>query len=185
MTFDEYIDKNYEELLQIAGRIYRGCNLEPSEILAEMYLQIREKAHQIKPTQDDYKYFCVRWLQNSLKWTGGNPIKKLRIKEPLHPETVARFFENIEADNLEGNETIKDLIRAGMTRDQAERIEICIIQSKRLPLAPYRLFELHYLEGYSLQEIADSCNLPKTAIFRDKESMLQQLRKRVKNELSK
>lgn len=161
----------------MAERIYKGTNLEGSEIVAEMYLQVRDK--QIKKSADDYRYFCARWLKNSRKWTGGNPIKKIRIREPILPEAVDQFFKNIPADIQEGSETVQDLVRAGFDIEQAEKIEICIFNSKKLPLAPYRLFELHYLEGYSLQEIADSCNLPKTAIFRDKETMLKLLKAKV------
>jgi len=180
MTFDEYITENYDELTEIARSIFNDTSLEPTEIVSEMYLSVRKKA--LNGTENDYKYYCIAWLKNSSVWTGGNKVRKLKIHDHIDYEAKQRYLNNLTADQDSHNQTVADLIRAGFDTKQAKQIEICILASKRLPLFQRRLFELHYIEGYSLQDIADSCNLPKVTIFRDVKRMRMEVEKLIQND---
>jgi len=190
MTFDKYIQLEYDELLQIATGIYGRTKLDPAEVLSELYLDVRNR--NIKPTRKDYRYYCIRWLKNATRWQGGNPVKKLYIRDQVNQEYKERQTEILNEPELKGTEVVKDLQRIGFSELQAERLENCIRISKRLPLYYRRLFELYYLDDYSLQEIADSIiitdnrtgprTIPKVAIHRDVKRVVAEIEKYLENE---
>lgn len=172
MTFDQYIEKNYTELIEVARILFKGTQLDPAEIISELYLDVKTKNRKIKPTELDYKYYCIRWIKNSNKWTGGNPVKKLKVIDTIPDEYIKQQIQKNKSDQVKGNELVKDLQRVGFSEDQADRLENCIIISKKLPLYSRRLFELYYIEGLSLNDIAiscssDNCKIPKVSIHRD------------------
>ncbi len=187
MDFNTYIKLEYDELLQIATGIYSKTKLDPAEVLSELYLDVRKR--NIRPYRNDYRYYCIRWLKNATRWQGGNPVKKLYIYDKVNEKYKALQIEAINSLEVRGSEIVKDLQRIGFTEDQAERLEKCIKASKTLPLYYRRLFELYYLENYSLQEIADSITItdnrngprtiPKVAIHRDVKRVVEEIEKRI------
>ncbi len=172
MDFNTFIQDEYEALLDIATALYIKTNLDPVEVLSEMYISVRDR--QINPTAKDYRYYCIRWLSNARYWKGGNPIKKLYICDHKASPQELHKYETYE--ELKGTEIVKDLQRQGFTQEQSEALELYILKAKRLPLYKKRLFELYYLEGYSHGEIAKSCNLPRTAIYRDVQRVIKDLK---------
>lgn len=181
MTFNQYIETNYLKLIRIAGAIFKNTNLDPSDIVAELYLDVVENNRKIEPTQNDYEYYCKRWLKNATRWKGGNPTKKLKITDEVNQEYRRRQLDIYNSPGPTGNETVKDLQRAGFSRDQADRLENCIVISKTLPLYHRRLFELYYIEGLSLNDIAiscssNTCNVPKVSIHRDVKTVNNQIK---------
>ncbi len=190
MKFDEYIRLEYDDLLKIATGIYGRTKLDPAEVLSELYIDVRKR--DIEPTRNDYRKYCIRWLKNATYWQGGNPVKKLYIKEQINHKYKERQIDIINTPELNGSETVKDLQRVGFTEEQGENLERCIDASKKLPLYYRRLFELYYIEGYSLKEIADSIvitdnqkgprTIPKVAIHRDVKSVVAEVQKILENE---
>lgn len=179
MTFEEYISKNYQRLCDIAGRVFRHSQLQPEEIVNEMFLDITENKRQINPTENDFDYYCRRWIKSRKHWTGGNVINELKCDDRI-TENIQNYSYKLEGERINLNSDAKnDLIRQGFSSDQSEMIERCVDLSKRLPLYHKRIFELYYLEGMSIGKIADSCNLPKTSIYRE----LQKVNKTIKSKL--
>jgi len=186
LTFDKYIEKNYTELIEVARILFKGTQLDPAEIISELYLDVKTKGRKIKPTELDYKYYCIRWIKNATKWTGGNPVKKLKVIDTLPEAYINQETQKNKSEYLDGNEIVKDLQRLGFSEDQADRLENCIIISKKLPLYSRRLFELYYLEGLSLNDIATSCSsntckIPKVSIHRDIKRLNEKLIIKLKN----
>ena len=66
---------------------------------------------------------------------------------------------------MEQDEVSKDLKRAGFNYSEVEQIISCIEVSKGMPLYFKRLFILYYIDGMTMQQIGESCGLPKSAIF--------------------
>jgi RNA polymerase sigma factor (sigma-70 family) len=179
MTFEEYISKNYQNLCEIAGRVFRHSQLQSEEIINEMFVDIKMNKREINPTEHDFDCYCKRWIQSRKKWTGGNIINDLKIDDRYKVQ-IEMYSYKLEGDKLNMNsDRRKDLIRVGFTSDQSEMIERCVEVSQRLPLYQKRLFELYYLEGMSMGKIANSCNLPKTSIQRD----IQKLNKIIKSKI--
>jgi RNA polymerase sigma factor (sigma-70 family) len=167
MNFDEYIEKNYSELLLIAGRIFFQTELQSEEIIHELYIDIVTNKREINPTEKDFEYYCRRWIKSRLKWKGGNVIKELRISDKKTDNIEKyKFRLSIQPQEIK-TETALDLERIGFSEEQSEKLSFCVLLSKSLPLYDKRLFELYYREGYSIGQIAQSCNLPKTSIARD------------------
>ena len=117
MDFNQYITENYNELLRIATAIYINTQLDPAEIISELYLDARDR--EIRPTAKDYRYYCIRWLSNARYWKGGNPVKKLYIRDNLSDERKERLTELLHRPAVHGSEIVKDLQNTGFTLDQA------------------------------------------------------------------
>ena len=180
MTFNEYIENHYGELVQIARVLFSKTKLDPAEVVSELYLDVIDNNRVIEPTKKDYEYYCIRWLKNATRWQGGNPTKKLKVTDKINQEYRERQTRLYNTPPLKGSELTKDLQRVGFTEDQADQLESCILLAKRLPLYHKRLFELYYIDGMSLQKIGDSCNLPKVSIHRDVKKVVGV----IKNELN-
>ena len=171
MNFDQFISKNYDELIKIACRVFSRTKIEPSEIISELYLDVIEKKRKIRQTEEDFLNYSKRWIKSRLTWTGGNVIKTLKITD-YKTENIDRHKWRLSVDPSEiKTETRIDLELIGFSPDQAIKLESCLIFSRSLPLYQKRLFELYYQEGLSIQKIASSCDLPKTAIHRDIEKL--------------
>jgi RNA polymerase sigma factor (sigma-70 family) len=167
MTFDEFISRNYSQLVQIASRVFSRTQLDPAEVISELYLDVTENKREIRETESDYLNYSKRWIKSRLTWTGGNVIKTLRITDKKTEDIEKHKFRlSVEPSEIK-TEVVIDLELIGFSQDQAEKIESCLIFSRSLPLYQKRLFELYYQEGLSIQQIASSCDLPKTAIHRD------------------
>lgn len=180
MTYNEYIENNYDELVQIARVLFNNTKLDPAEVVSELYLDVIENKRVINPNKKDYEYYSIRWLKNATRWQGGNPTKKLKVTGKINQNYRDQQNKIYNTQPLKGTELNKDLQRVGFSEDQADQLEKVILFSKRLPLYHKRLFELYYIDGMSLQKIGDSCSLPKVSIHRDVKKVV----KEIKNEFN-
>lgn len=164
MNLNEYIEENYYEVLSWAESIYGKTEIDPRDVVAEMYLDLHKRQSKIKaiPNEKQMKFYVLRWLKSRTYWSGGNAVNMYKI-----PESSIEDFMPVDmfVYSMEKDEVTEDLSRAGFGELEIEKITSCIEVSKTMPLYYKRLFVLYYIDGMTMLEIGNSCGLPKSAIF--------------------
>jgi DNA-directed RNA polymerase specialized sigma24 family protein len=156
--------------------VFRKTQVDPAEIIHELYIDVKENNREIKNTENDYLCYSKRWIKSRLTWTGGNVINKIKITDQREDDIQKFSYKlSVEPERIK-TDLRADLESVGFTEEQSEKLELVILKSKTLPLYHRRLFDLYYREGLSIQKIADSCNLPKTTIQREIEKLKTQLK---------
>lgn len=164
MILDKYIQENYDEVLGWASSIYGKSEIDPRDVVAELYLDLKSRPEKIKniPDNKQMKFYILRWLKSRTYWQGGNSVNNYKIQDN---ELDDRLPSDLFIYSMERDEVTEDLGRAGFNQWEIEKINSCIEISKSMPLYYKRLFVLYYIDGMTMLEIGNSCNLPKSAIF--------------------
>lgn len=174
MALHSYFKDNYTTILEWASNIYRNTEIEPSDVVAELYLDLTKRKFDEIPTDEQKKFYILRWLKSRKHWTGGNVIKKYKIQD-----TNPTIFKD---EIIEHKEVIEqDLSNAGFNDYQIDKITNCIRLADKMPLYYKKVFYSYYIDGLTMEEIGKSCGLPKSAIF----SELAKIKKYIKEELNK
>lgn len=164
MNLDNYIQENYDEVLSWASSIYGKSEIDSRDVVAELYIDLSKRPEKIKaiPNEKQMKFYVLRWLKSRTYWQGGNAVNRYKIPENTLNDSLPSdmFIYSMDKD-----EVSEDLIRAGFNEWEIEKITSCIEVSKSMPLYYKRLFVLYYIDGMTMLEIGNSCNLPKSAIF--------------------
>ena len=162
MNIDQYFSDHYDEILQVAKNIYGKTNIDPHDVITELYIDMTNPNRRLPSEEREVIYWIMRTLKSWTWYKGGNPLKKLEIKDGLQYD---KYFVDAVIHDSESSETSKDLHSAGFTDDETDKILQCIEVSKDMPLYYKRIFVLYYIDGLTMEEIGSSCDLPKSTIF--------------------
>lgn len=162
MNVDHYFTENYDSILEYAENIYKSTEIDPHDAVSELYLNMKHPNRKLPSEEKELKFWMLRTLKNWTWHEGGNPMKQHRISEGLQYD---RLFADLAVYEMGSTEISKDLSSAGFESPQIEKILQCIEASKDMPIYYKRIFVLYYIDGLTMEQIGESCGLPKPTIY--------------------
>jgi len=162
---NRYFEINFELILDWSNNIYGKTSIDPQEVVSELYLDmLKPQRQETMPTDEkQMKWWILRWLRSRLSWTGGGTMHDFKV-------IGHEFFTNMIHDTYEFDtdkcEIKTDLKNAGFQDQEITKIKTCIQVSKQMPLYYKRIFSLYFIDGLTMEQIGNSCGLPKSAIYK-------------------
>ena len=175
-----YFEQNYNVINEWTISIYGNTEIDSGDVISELYLDLLKR--DLPKTEREMKFYILRWLKSRTYWKGGNKIKNYRIPDR---EINDKMLVDIMVYEMESDEVERDLQRAGFNQWEIEKINSCIEVSKGMPLYFKRLFVLYYIDGMTMEQIGNSCGLPKSAIYTQLQKIKTYLKTNLKLETKK
>lgn len=160
MNLDQYFESNYKLVLSWADSIYKRSEIDPRDVVAELYIDLQKRA--LPKSDKEMRFYILRWLKSRTYWKGGNVINAYKIPDRI---TDDKLPVDLLIYSMSTDEVSADLERAGFNSYEVDKITTCIEHSKGMPLYYKRLFVLYYIDGMTMEAIGQSCGLPKSAIY--------------------
>ncbi|HEY5427964.1 MAG TPA: sigma-70 family RNA polymerase sigma factor [Solirubrobacteraceae bacterium] len=158
-------ERHHVVAFSLAGRIV-GSRDQAQDVVHEAFLTLWHDAGRYDPTRGPVR----TWLMSIVHDRGLDTLRRLSIRERLHPDAAVRAIAPTESDLTSATPDARETpaMRAAL---------------QALPEQERRIIELAYYDGWTQSEIADMLKLPLDTIRRSARAGLLRLRETLLSQL--
>ena len=184
-AIDNYITRKYQHLFKCA--LVKSKNKEKSiDLISELYVYLTNPKNEnlllkYMDNEVDFEKFCVRWIQNQIKWNNSPFNNKFRITATDLVLDDNKFI--VEPEFFDVSEFEQDLATI-YSEEQIEKILFTYkIYNSILNDSEKVLFELYFIQRMSLQKIKDSIKIKNNKKFYNNRTIIYYKIKEIKEKI--